>query len=130
MSMRLTTTRNFFLHFPGLWVTRTCISLIVRAISFSPRIRLNSLIMGNIPGSAFSCFLIIGGFRMNDRGEGISRREFLHRIALLGSLAACYPVEVIAQKRLQPEAGRLPAWCSEDPWKTLAEVQQHLFPAS
>jgi len=67
---------------------------------------------------------------MNDRGEGISRREFLNRIALLGSLAACYPVEVIAQKRLQPEAGRLPAWCSEDPWKTLAEVQQHLFPAS
>jgi len=67
---------------------------------------------------------------MSDRGEGISRREFLNRIALLGSLAACYPVALIAQKRLQPEAGHLPAWCSEDPWKTLAEVQQHLFPAS
>lgn len=67
---------------------------------------------------------------MNERGEGISRREFLNRVALLGSLAACYPVAVIAGKRLQPEAGQLPAWCSEDPWKTLAEVQQHLFPAS
>jgi gluconate 2-dehydrogenase gamma chain len=67
---------------------------------------------------------------MNDGGEGVSRREFLRRITLLGSLAACYPVAIIAEKRLQADAGRLPAWCSDEPWKTLAEVQQHLFPAS
>jgi hypothetical protein len=67
---------------------------------------------------------------MNDRSEGISRRGFLSRVALLGSLAACYPAALMAQKRSQAEAGQLPAWRSEDPWKTLAEVQQHLFPAS
>jgi gluconate 2-dehydrogenase gamma chain len=67
---------------------------------------------------------------MNEHGDGISRREFMGRMALLGSLAACYPLSVIARQRSQAGASPLPAWCNEDPWKTLAEVQQHLFPAT
>jgi gluconate 2-dehydrogenase gamma chain len=67
---------------------------------------------------------------MTEVNSGISRREFLHRLALLGSLAACYPAATLAQRRAGVELEPLPAWRNEDPWKTLAEVQEHLFPAS
>ena len=67
---------------------------------------------------------------MNDRVAGISRREFLNRVALLGSLAAAYPASVLAWQRSRSEKIQLPSWCNEDPWRTIADVQQHLFPAS
>jgi gluconate 2-dehydrogenase gamma chain len=61
----------------------------------------------------------------------ISRRTFLNRLALLGSLAAAYPAALLAQRRAPAEAALPPAaWLTEDPWQTLAAVQQHLFPAA
>ncbi len=67
---------------------------------------------------------------MTESDGAISRREFINRIAVLGSLATYYPLVTLAQQRAdrQPE---LPSdWRNEDPWATLAEVQRHLFPAS
>ncbi len=65
-----------------------------------------------------------------DHKEAISRRTFLNRLALLGSLAAGYPAALMAQKRSGTDPESLPVWAGENPWKTLVEVQQHLFPAS
>ncbi len=63
--------------------------------------------------------------------QAISRRTFLNRLALLGSLAAAYPAALLAEQRAQPAAVRPKAtWLEDDPWKTLAAVQQHLFPAT
>lgn len=59
--------------------------------------------------------------------EGISRREFLSRLTLLGSLATCYPAAILARARSRAQP--LPAWLDTEPWKTLAGVQQHMFPA-
>ena len=67
---------------------------------------------------------------MNDCGEGISRRVFLHRLALLGSLLAGYPAAILAQSRAAAQAHQPPDWRNAEPWKTLAEVQEHLFPAA
>lgn len=67
---------------------------------------------------------------MNKRESGISRREFLNRLALLGSLAACYPAATLAGLRTEAETRQGPVWLKQDPWKTIAEVQQHMFPAS
>jgi len=61
----------------------------------------------------------------------ITRRTFLHRLVLLGTLAATFPAEMLAQRRTQPVAtGSADAWLSKEPWQTLAAVQQHLFPAT
>jgi gluconate 2-dehydrogenase gamma chain len=60
--------------------------------------------------------------------EGISRREFLSRLALLGSLAACYPAATLASARSGTRP--TPDWLDTPPWKTLAAVQQHMFPAT
>ena len=59
----------------------------------------------------------------------ITRRAFLNRMALLGSLAAVYPKALLAERRAQPKPGPI-TWRADDPWKTLAAVQQHLFPAT
>ena len=67
---------------------------------------------------------------MTESDGGISRREFLNRLALLGSLAACYPLVTLAQRRSEAESELPLTWLNQDPWKTLAEVQVHLFPAS
>ena len=67
---------------------------------------------------------------MNDREGGISRRAFLHRLALLGSLLAGYPAFILAESRAAAQARKPPGWINEDPWKTLAAVQDHLFPAA
>jgi len=67
---------------------------------------------------------------MNERRNGVSRREFLQRLALLGSLLAAYPMAIMAQSRTAAQAHKPAAWRSEDPWKTLAEVQEHMFPAA
>jgi len=66
---------------------------------------------------------------MNQHDQGINRRAFLNRITLLASLAACYPAAALAQRR---DAAAVPgpeAWLDQDPWRTLAAVQEHLFPA-
>jgi gluconate 2-dehydrogenase gamma chain len=61
----------------------------------------------------------------------ISRRTFIKRLTLLASLAAAYPASLLAQHRAQMKSAVTPApWLADDPWKTLAAVQQHLFPAA
>lgn len=50
---------------------------------------------------------------------------------MLGALAATYPASALAQLRLEAEKRQAkPDWLKKDPWKTLSEVQQHLFPAA
>ncbi len=67
---------------------------------------------------------------MTSRGK-ITRRTFMEQIAMLGVLAAGYPASLLAQARLDADRSQArPAWLKADPWKTLAEVQQHLFPAA
>ena len=67
---------------------------------------------------------------MNDHDKGISRREFITRLTVLGSLAASYPAAALQQLRSEqgPEAAQ--HWRNEDPWKTIAVVQEHLFPST
>jgi len=67
---------------------------------------------------------------MSNCQDGVSRRVFLQRIALLGSLLAAYPAAILAQSRSMGLAQKPAAWRSEDPWKTLADVQEHMFPAA
>ena len=66
---------------------------------------------------------------MNDQA-GISRREFLTRLSLLGTLALTYPATALAELR-KPKAGRLAEeWQQEKVWQTIAQVQEVLFPAA
>lgn len=58
----------------------------------------------------------------------ISRREFLNRLSVLSALAAAWPAESLAA--LRSATRPLPAWVDQDPWHTLVEVQEHLFPAT
>lgn len=52
----------------------------------------------------------------------MDRRNF---ITLMASAVAAYPVSGLAEKRAQrPDSTSL----LEEPWKTIAEVQEHLFP--
>ncbi|MEN8205504.1 MAG: gluconate 2-dehydrogenase subunit 3 family protein [Pseudomonadota bacterium] len=67
---------------------------------------------------------------MTEQDPGISRRGFLSRLTLLGSLAACYPAASLASTRSEAQTRQSPAWLNQDPWKTLAKVQQHMFPAT
>ena len=66
---------------------------------------------------------------MHQRQQGISRRAFLNRIALLASLAASFPAATLAQRRDAATVAGHPAWRDQEPWQTLAAVQEHLFPA-
>ena len=66
---------------------------------------------------------------MHQHQQGISRRAFLNRIALLASLAACFPAATLAQRREAAAVAGHPAWRDQEPWRTLAAVQEHLFPA-
>jgi gluconate 2-dehydrogenase gamma chain len=53
----------------------------------------------------------------------LNRRTF---IALIASTAAVpYPLNILAERRLQPAS----VTALDEPWKTIAAVQQHLFPA-
>jgi gluconate 2-dehydrogenase gamma chain len=65
---------------------------------------------------------------MNDRDKHISRREFLNRLTMLSALALSYPPEALAVLRNASAASRERDWLATDPWKTLAAVQEHLFP--
>ena len=67
---------------------------------------------------------------MTERDKGLSRREFITRLAALGSLAAAYPAAALARLRSSAVAGSEAEWLDQEPWKTLAAVQQHLFPAT
>ena len=59
----------------------------------------------------------------------ISRREFMMRLGLLGSVAMSYPVATLAELRQSSANQPLPDWAEEPVWKTIAEVQETLFPA-
>ena len=66
---------------------------------------------------------------MDCQDKGITRRTFMEQLALLGTLAATYPLSALARLRVEAEKTQAePGWSKADPWKTLAEVQQHLFP--
>jgi gluconate 2-dehydrogenase gamma chain len=60
---------------------------------------------------------------------GISRREFIARMGLLGSLALSYPPAVLAELR-QSKKPVMAAWQKQFEWQTLAQVQEILFPAT
>ena len=65
---------------------------------------------------------------------GISRREFMTRMGLLGSLALSYPATALAELRVlkanHRAVGSAPEWQSEAVWQTIAQVQETLFPAA
>ncbi len=67
---------------------------------------------------------------MPEGRAAISRRTFFNRLAALGALAACYPTAVLAERRAEPVVAGDVDWLAQDPWKTLAAVQEHLFPAA
>ena len=52
----------------------------------------------------------------------MNRRTF---ISLIASAIASYPISALSQQRLQHP----PALNIDEPWKTIAAVQEHLFPA-
>jgi len=61
---------------------------------------------------------------------GISRREFMVRMGLLGSLALTYPAAALAELR-QLKANQAEAdWQKKPVWQTIAQVQEVLFPAA
>ena len=62
--------------------------------------------------------------------HNISRREFLTRLGVLAALGASYPVAALEQLRVNARSATHPDWLDTDPWKTLAAVQEHLFPAT
>jgi len=67
---------------------------------------------------------------MPHRHQTISRRGFLNRVALLGALAAGYPAALLVERRAAAAPAQTGTWLAQDPWRTLAAVQEHLFPAS
>jgi len=68
---------------------------------------------------------------MTFQGGDITRRTFMEQLAMLGALAATFPASALAQMRLDAAKPEFqPDGLKEDPWKTLSDVQQHLFPAA
>jgi len=65
----------------------------------------------------------------DEQAAGISRREFLAQLAMLGTLAASYPAIALENLRSGMDAAVSPDWAQKDPWLTLAAVQEQLFPA-
>ncbi len=70
---------------------------------------------------------------MNNQADfkktGLSRREFIRRTALLGSLALSYPAAALAELRLSKGKQVTADWLNNPAWQTLAAVQEVLFPA-
>ena len=60
----------------------------------------------------------------------ISRREFMTRLGLLGTIAISYPATALAERRQSNTNHQLPAWLEDPVWKTIAQVQETLFPAA
>jgi gluconate 2-dehydrogenase gamma chain len=67
---------------------------------------------------------------MNELDKGISRREFITRLTVLGSLAAAYPAAALQRLRSHATSVNELHWLDQDPWKTIAAVQQQLFPST
>lgn len=65
----------------------------------------------------------------NIKKAGISRREFIARASLLGSLAMSCPSAVLAELR-QSKKPAAEKWQQQAEWQTLAQVQEILFPAT
>ncbi len=65
-----------------------------------------------------------------NNSAAISRREFMIRMGLLGSLAVTYPAAALAELRLSKAKQPLADWQSKSTWQTLAQVQEVLFPAA
>jgi len=65
---------------------------------------------------------------MNER-HSISRRVFLHRLAMVSGMMATYPACVLAGQRAGSAGAYAETWAQSDPWQTLDAVQRHLFPA-
>ena len=63
---------------------------------------------------------------METRNGSLGRRRFLQQCAALLVLAAQYPSEQLAQAR-EAAAARVHG-ARPEPWRTLAAVQEHLFP--
>ncbi len=61
---------------------------------------------------------------------GISRREFMTRLGMLGTIAISYPAMALAERRESNLQNSLPAWLEDPVWKTIAQVQETLFPAA
>jgi len=59
----------------------------------------------------------------------ISRREFMTRLGLLGSLALTMPASILAEIRQENTTHSLPDWASEPSWLTITQAQEILFPA-
>lgn len=68
--------------------------------------------------------------RLMNEADSISRRDFLTRLGALAALGACYPAAPLAQLRVNARAAAVLDWPDTDPWKTLAAVQDHLFPVT
>jgi len=66
---------------------------------------------------------------MMNKPANISRREFIARMGLLGSLALSYPPTALAELR-QSKKPAMAAWQKQFEWQTLAQVQEILFPAA
>jgi gluconate 2-dehydrogenase gamma chain len=64
----------------------------------------------------------------NQNQAGISRREFMARMGLLGSLAIAYPAAALAELRKTKQASAEPEWADEVTWQIIAQVQDTLFP--
>ena len=60
---------------------------------------------------------------------GISRRQFIRRTSLLGSLALMYPAAALAELRFSNDKQVSVDGLNNTAWKTLAAVQEVLFPA-
>ena len=60
---------------------------------------------------------------------GISRRQFIRRTSLLCSLALTYPATALAELRLSKGEQATADGLNNPVWKTLAAVQEVLFPA-
>jgi len=61
--------------------------------------------------------------------SNISRREFMARLGLLGSLALSVPATLLAETRQKNADQPSPEWMDEPQWQTIAQVQEILFPA-
>lgn len=56
-----------------------------------------------------------------------SRRDFIRLLTTLATAAAAYPLSSLAENRHLTSSNKLPEL--KEPWLTIIEVQQHLFPA-
>ncbi|HHJ35073.1 MAG TPA: gluconate 2-dehydrogenase subunit 3 family protein [Gammaproteobacteria bacterium] len=70
---------------------------------------------------------------MMNKHVDVSRREFMTRMSLLGSLAVACPAVALAERRQSIEknvsVNGLPDWMDDPHWQTITQVQEVLFPA-